>query len=127
MGARETTDRVHPEPVRSTLHAIGEPLESAVYRLVQEALRNVTKHAEANTVRVTVSESDGALQIEVQDDGNGFDPEAASQGFGLEGMRERVSLAGGTPSISPSERGTLVCACLPIGAGAGTPIQRAAG
>ncbi len=102
-------------------------LESAVYRLVQEALTNVAKHAEASTVRVTVAESDGALQVEVQDDGKGFDPEAASQGFGLEGMRERVSLAGGTLSISPSEPGTLVSARLPIGATAGVPIHQAAG
>jgi signal transduction histidine kinase len=88
-------------------------LESTVYRLVQEALTNVAKHARADNVRVRVAESDGELQIEVQDDGAGFDPDAASEGFGLAGMHERVSLAGGTLSISSGAEGTVVRACLP--------------
>ncbi|MFI4984571.1 MAG: GAF domain-containing protein [Solirubrobacterales bacterium] len=88
-------------------------IESTVYRLVQEALTNVAKHAGADTVRVAVSESVGELLVEVQDDGVGFDPESASGGFGLAGMHERVGLAGGTLSISSGEHGTLVKACLP--------------
>ena len=92
---------------------LGEELETAVYRLVQEALTNVAKHASANHVRVAVGQADGKLLIEVQDDGAGFDPELASEGFGLAGMRERVSLVGGTLSIDSGERGTLVSACLP--------------
>jgi signal transduction histidine kinase len=91
-----------------------EQLETAVYRLVQEALTNVAKHAHAGRVRVAVSESDGQLSVEVQDDGSGFDPEAVSNGFGLSGMKERVSLAGGTLSIDSSERGTLLRARLPV-------------
>ncbi len=88
-------------------------LESTAYRLVQEALTNIAKHARADTVRVDVSESDGELLVEVQDDGAGFDTDAASQGFGLAGMHERVSLADGILRISSCERGTLVKACLP--------------
>jgi signal transduction histidine kinase len=91
-----------------------EQLETVVYRLVQEALTNVAKHAQASRVRVSVSESDGELSVEVQDDGSGFDPAAASQGFGLAGMRERVNLAGGTLSIDSSEHGTLLRARLPV-------------
>jgi signal transduction histidine kinase len=91
-----------------------EQLETAVYRLVQEALTNVAKHAQASRVRVTVSESGGRLSVEVHDDGSGFDPEAASRGFGLAGMQERVSLAGGTLSIESSQHGTLVRARLPV-------------
>jgi signal transduction histidine kinase len=90
-----------------------EELETAVYRLVQEALTNVAKHAQASCVRVAVSDSDGQLSIDVQDDGSGFDSETASHGFGLAGMRERVSLAGGTLSIDSNERGTLLRAHLP--------------
>ncbi len=123
-GLEISSELTLPDPANGAARLDGD-LESTVYRLVQEALTNVTKHAEANTVRVAVGESDGALQVVVQDDGKGFDPEAASQGFGLEGMRERVSLAGGTLSITPCERGTLVRARLPIGA-AGEPTQRAA-
>jgi signal transduction histidine kinase len=92
---------------------LAEDLETTVYRLVQEALTNVAKHAHANRVRVAVSEADGMLRIEVQDDGGGFDRETASHGFGLAGMQERVSLAGGTLSIDSGERGTVLSARLP--------------
>jgi signal transduction histidine kinase len=94
-------------------------LEGAVYRLVQEALTNVARHAAASRVRVAVGEFDGELLVEVQDDGSGFDAEARSGGFGLAGMRERVSLANGTLSISTGEHGTVVKACLPARVGAG--------
>jgi signal transduction histidine kinase len=88
-------------------------LETAVYRMVQEALTNVAKHARAERVRVAVGESDGELQLEIQDDGVGFDSQTSSEGFGLAGMRERAGLAGGTLSVDSSEQGTLVRACLP--------------
>ena len=90
-----------------------EDLETAVYRLVQEALTNVAKHARANKVRVAVTESDGELLVEVQDDGAGFDPHTGSDGFGLAGMQERASLADGTLSVDSGKQGTLVRACLP--------------
>ncbi len=105
-----------------------EELESTVYRLVQEALTNVAKHARANRVRVVVSETGGELLVEVQDDGAGFDPDAGSHGFGLAGMHERVHLAEGTLSIDSGEHGTLVRACLPVrrrGQAAG-PVGRSA-
>ncbi|HEX2708638.1 MAG TPA: GAF domain-containing sensor histidine kinase [Solirubrobacterales bacterium] len=89
-------------------------LESTVYRLVQEALTNVAKHAGAETVKVSVGESDGKLLVEVRDDGVGFDPEAGAQGFGLAGMRERVSLAGGSLDIASGAGGTSVKATLPV-------------
>jgi signal transduction histidine kinase len=88
-------------------------LESTVYRLVQEALTNVAKHAAASRVLVRVAESDGEVLIEVQDDGGGFDPNAVSTGFGVAGMHERVSLAGGALSIESGDHGTLLRACLP--------------
>ena len=68
-----------------------DELETTVYRLVQEALTNVAKHARARHVSVVVTESDDELPIEVKDDGAGFDPPASSDGFGLAGMHERVS------------------------------------
>jgi signal transduction histidine kinase len=90
-----------------------ESLETAAYRLVQEALTNVVKHARASRVRVAVRESDGELLIEVQDDGAGFDWDVVDHGFGLAGMKERVVLVGGTLSIESGEPGTLVAARLP--------------
>jgi signal transduction histidine kinase len=74
-------------------------LESAAYRLVQEALTNVGKHAHARRVRVSVVERDDRLSIEVRDDGRGFNPAGVDGGFGLLGMRERVDLLGGSLTI----------------------------
>jgi GAF domain-containing protein len=79
-------------------------LETTAYRLVQEALTNTVKHAQAAQVRVTVGEADGEVLIEVQDDGVGFDTEAQTAGFGLVGMRERVYLAGGRLELQSGER-----------------------
>lgn len=92
---------------------LDQDLETTVYRLVQEALTNVAKHAHAERVRVMASEFDGQLLIEVQDDGRGFDTNSASEGFGLSGMRERVSLAEGTLDVDSGKQGTLVKVCLP--------------
>jgi signal transduction histidine kinase len=101
-----------PEPAPDE-HRLEPELETAVYRLVQEALTNVARHARAGRVRVVVSESDGEILIEVKDDGIGFAVGAASSGYGLAGMRERVALAAGTLSIDSDEHGTLLRACLP--------------
>jgi signal transduction histidine kinase len=90
-------------------------LESTIYRVVQEALTNVIKHAEANRVRVSVLENADAVTVSVEDDGLGFDPEQESGRFGLVGMRERVALSGGelTLDARPGD-GTRVMAKLPV-------------
>ncbi len=124
-GLKVSTRLTLPDPAKGQAR-LDPDVESAAYRLVQESLTNVTKHAEATRVRVTVGQSNGALHVEVEDDGQGFDPQAASKGFGLQGMRERVSLAGGTLSIGPSDNGTLIRACLPTAANAADRQQRAA-
>jgi signal transduction histidine kinase len=76
-------------------------VEATVYRLVQEALTNAVKHADATQVRVEVHEDEDGIDIVVRDDGKGFDPAAAveSAGFGLLGMRERIALVGGTVRV----------------------------
>jgi signal transduction histidine kinase len=91
-------------------------LETTVYRIVQEALTNVGKHARASTVSLSVRCVDHELLISVADDGTGFDPHATSGGgFGLMGMRERVELAGGELSVERGKRdGTVVSARLPV-------------
>jgi signal transduction histidine kinase len=60
-----------------------------------------------------VLERSGELRIAVRDDGKGFDPDAPSVGFGLTGMRERISLAGGRLDIESSALGTIVTALIP--------------
>jgi signal transduction histidine kinase len=87
----------------------------ALYRLVQEALTNVMRHAKAKHVRVTLGEADGWLQLHIRDDGQGFNPDAVGAGHhGLIGMRHRIESLGGTLQLlSAPGRGTLVLARLP--------------
>jgi signal transduction histidine kinase len=100
-----------PSPARGP--RLEETVEIAVYRLVQEALTNVAKHADASSVKVEIAEVAGELTVAICDDGLGFDPEAVTRGFGLAGMRERISLAGGQLSIESGRGGTIVRASLP--------------
>jgi signal transduction histidine kinase len=94
---------------------LAPPIETTVYRVVQEALANVVKHAGARSVLVEVAEREGAVAIRVEDDGGGFAPGAATAGFGLVGMRERVRLVGGTLEVrSETGRGTTVLASIPV-------------
>lgn len=87
--------------------------ETTVYRLVQEALSNAAPHSGGSLVRVEVAEREELIDVAVADEGRGFDPAAATSGFGLRGMHERVHLAGGSMSIDSSERGSIVRARLP--------------
>jgi len=89
-------------------------IEDTVYRLVQEALNNAAQHAGTDSATVDVTEADETIQVRIHDEGRGFDLAAETDGFGLLGMRERVTLAGGTLKVksAPSE-GTAVIAVLP--------------
>jgi signal transduction histidine kinase len=88
-------------------------LETAVYRIVQEAVTNAVRHAHPNRVEIAVTESGGHLHVRVDDDGRGFDPSVPSDGFGLTGMRERVSLLHGELEVESSALGTTISATLP--------------
>ncbi len=95
-------------------------LGTVVYRLVQEALTNVAKHAAATRAELQIRSGGDRLDVLVADDGQGFDPEDDSSGFGLAGMRERIELAGGELQIeSKPGAGTRVMASLPLIAVAG--------
>ena len=96
---------------------VAPELETTIYRLVQESLTNVVKHAKATNVRVFVGIVDGQAIVEVDDDGVGFEVDKRTSGFGLAGMRERVYLAGGELRVEPGETGTSVRARLPVTAG----------
>jgi signal transduction histidine kinase len=90
--------------------------ETALYRIVQEALTNVMKHAAATRVTVRLSRSDKNVVLVIQDDGKGFEPgRARDGGLGLVGMRERVALLGGRLTVESSEGGgTLLKAEVPL-------------
>jgi signal transduction histidine kinase len=95
-------------------------IETALFRVVQEALTNIAKHSAADTVLVECAAREGVVTVQIEDDGRGFDPEApalstSGTGLGLMGMRERVTLLGGTLTIdsSPGE-GTRIAVSVPI-------------
>ena len=89
--------------------------ETAIYRIVQEALSNAVKHAGAEAVCLRVTQLPDRVQVAVEDDGGGFEPEAVRAGFGLTGMRERALLAGGHLWVTSADGGpTRVAAVLPL-------------
>jgi signal transduction histidine kinase len=93
-------------------------IETATYRIVQEALTNVVRHAAVKEVQVSVRADSGTLCIEIQDRGTGFNPQAAlaaHNSSGVAGMAERARLLGGGLTIeSESGKGTLITAHLPL-------------
>jgi signal transduction histidine kinase len=95
-------------------------IETAVYRVIQEALNNVFKHAQAGNVSVVLERGDQQLRVIVEDDGIGFNPallqlDAVLPHLGLSGIRERLSLVGGTMTIESSPAsGTTLFVQVPI-------------
>ena len=93
-------------------------LETVVYRLVQECFHNIARHAAASHVKLSLRSTDGCLGLRIEDDGVGFDLDAAMaqrNSFGLAGMRERVTLMGGSFEIRSSPgRGTAIAIKLPL-------------
>jgi signal transduction histidine kinase len=100
--------------VRGQSRPVPADVDLAAYRIVQEALTNVVRHAAADSVDVCLRWSDGTLMVEIADDGRGVST-APGSGFGLVGMRERVLACGGTLDTGPGKAGFLVAATLPIG------------
>jgi signal transduction histidine kinase len=102
-------------------------VETALFRIVQEALTNVARHARAQHVSVVVQRHEGNAIAVVEDDGVGWNPDRGANGrLGLVGMRERVTLAGGRLEIesAPGE-GTTVIARVPLATSAMQPPEDA--
>jgi signal transduction histidine kinase len=102
-----------PEP------AVPLTSKEVLYRVAQEALHNVAKHARAHSVDLTLEMESSNLVLRVSDDGEGFDPRGSFPGhLGLRSMRERVSAISGALDIdSAPGKGTLVSVRLPIAEG----------
>ncbi|HVE92474.1 MAG TPA: GAF domain-containing sensor histidine kinase [Actinomycetota bacterium] len=91
--------------------ALDSDVQTALYRVVQEALNNAAKHSRASTVSIHTEESESGFRLWVRDDGQGFDASKRTEGLGLglEGMRERAELAGGHLTVTSAPgRGTTV-------------------
>jgi signal transduction histidine kinase len=108
------TDLRHEHGRRADRH--DAEVELTVYRLVQEALTNVGKHAKAREVRVRVGDDTDGVAVEVRDDGRGFrSPGHSAGGVGLIGMRERLAVVGGTLAITTEPgAGTTLRARIPV-------------
>jgi signal transduction histidine kinase len=92
---------------------------TCVYRIVQEALTNCVRHAEAKGIRVSVHGGSDMVNVTIQDDGVGFNPDhALREGLGLVGIGERVRQLGGTLAItSQAKKGTILKVELPLHSG----------
>ena len=108
--------------VRLSLPKRAPPLAAAtqvaLYRILQEGCNNILKHARANTVKIHLRFADGFIELTLQDDGRGFNPDAAENPlgtFGLIGMRERAALVGGRVDVrSAPGRGATLHVRLPL-------------
>jgi signal transduction histidine kinase len=90
-------------------------VETAFYRIVQEALTNIAKHADAGRVSILLTRKHDRVAAVVEDDGRGFDERRGEEGLGLVGMRERLALVGGKLRIeSTSGSGTTIAAEVPV-------------
>jgi signal transduction histidine kinase len=97
-------------------------LNTALFRIIQEALANIHKHAESQTAKIRMCCDDSKIILEISDAGKGIDPLRLQNrhngvrglGVGITGMRERVRQLGGTLEIEPANPGTLVRATFPI-------------
>ena len=97
--------RVRPR-LAPQLPALAPELDLAIYRVAQESLTNVARHAGAREVTLALEAGDGTVTLRVADDGRGItDREAAGRSMGLGGMHERALLVGGTLSVRRRETG----------------------
>jgi PAS domain S-box-containing protein len=96
--------------------SVPDDLKVALYRITQEALNNVAKHADAGQARVRLRHLPGKVELTIRDDGKGFDPDQIPDGrFGLAGICERARLFGGGATIeSQPDHGTLITVSLPL-------------
>lgn len=90
-------------------------LATAVYRILQESLTNIARHSQATEVSVALTYQPHQLQLQVEDNGQGFEPAQNTSGFGLQGMRERAAALGGELSLeSQPEQGCRLQVQLPL-------------
>jgi two-component system sensor histidine kinase UhpB len=100
------------------LPPLSEELELVVYRVAQEALTNVIRHSEASRALIELTKAEGGITLKVSDKGQGMPTAPTNETVGIEGMRERALLVGGTLTIeSAPDAGTTVVLRVPVGAG----------
>jgi signal transduction histidine kinase len=109
-----------------TVRPVDAPVAIHVYRVLQEALGNVTRHSGAGRASVRLQFQPDSLVLEIEDHGKGFDPHAPRHGLGIVAMRERAALVGGTIEFGrPADGGTLVRLQVPSAARVGRALTPA--
>ncbi len=94
---------------------IDQRIEISVYRIIQEAMNNIMKHAQANQVEVQLTKSEAELDVMIEDDGKGFDANVLAKGIGLKNMRDRVETMGGEFHIDTRlNKGTILSFSIPL-------------
>lgn len=94
---------------------LSKEITSTVYRIVQEALTNMIKHSEATEVKISLQLVVNYLEVQVKDNGTGFDPQENTTGFGIQGMRERTTALGGKLNlVSLPSKGCHIIATIPL-------------
>jgi PAS domain S-box-containing protein len=94
---------------------VPDSLRIALFRVIQEALNNTAKHSKADLVRLSLGKKEDKIELNIEDNGMGFDLENYRKGLGLTSMRERTELSGGSFAIeSTPGKGTIIRACWPI-------------
>jgi signal transduction histidine kinase len=111
----QVTTAIAPNCTIRVPHPIALEVTSAVYRILQEALTNITRHSVATDVTLQLLTRDQTLHLLVKDNGKGFNPAQNSTGFGLQGMRERTAALGGQfHLVSQPGAGCLITVKIPI-------------
>ena len=120
--------------IPENLAGLSKEVELSIFRVVQESLTNIHRHAGSPTAGIRITQDEACLRVEIEDAGKGIPPEkeslfglSAHAGVGLRGMRERLRQLGGTLQIQSSGHGTHVIATLPVGRSPVVPPLEAVG
>ncbi len=98
----------------NVLQPIKNESQLLLYRILQEAMQNAIKHANCTSININIIAKESTIQVTIKDDGNGFDHAAASNGIGLQNIRNRVKALKGTVEWLPNNPGTNVFLTIPI-------------
>ncbi|WP_144973247.1 sensor histidine kinase [Bremerella volcania] len=117
----EDAEQIHDIDIELTIEIqdwdkLSNPLQTTIYRIVQEGLTNVARHSGARLVRILVAQRRSEVVVEIEDDGRGFDKDSTSnQGMGVSGMIQRTALLAGEFSVlERPEGGTIIRARIPV-------------